>query len=323
MTGDPTVIYIAGSGRSGSTLLERALGEMQGFVNVGELIDLFRRVAPRGERCGCGREFASCPFWARVGAEAFGGWDPRQLTATHLLQDRVARQRHLLQLAAVRLAGQGFRDALRTYGDTYARLYRAIATVADANYVIDASKWPAQVLALSRAGLDVRVIHLIRDVRGVAHSLGKTDVGRPQAVQAADVMWHVRPASAAARWVACQSEADLLKHCGLRVTRMRYEDFVRQPKRSVQSAFAALGVPADPVHLAHIGGQRITLGASHGLSGNPSRFQAGEVSLHADESWRVQMSRRDRAIVTAIGLPQLIHHGAGRASLPTSQPGLR
>ena len=59
MTGGPTVVYVAGSGRSGSTLLERTLGEMPGFVNVGELIDLFRRVAPRNERCGCGQPFTS------------------------------------------------------------------------------------------------------------------------------------------------------------------------------------------------------------------------------------------------------------------------
>jgi len=43
----PIVVYIAGSGRSGSTLLERALGEIPGFVNVGELIDLYRQVAAR------------------------------------------------------------------------------------------------------------------------------------------------------------------------------------------------------------------------------------------------------------------------------------
>ena len=35
----PIVVYIAGSGRSGSTLLERALGQIPGFDNVGELID--------------------------------------------------------------------------------------------------------------------------------------------------------------------------------------------------------------------------------------------------------------------------------------------
>jgi hypothetical protein len=33
---DFPVIYIAGSGRCGSTLLERVLGEIPGYVNVGE-----------------------------------------------------------------------------------------------------------------------------------------------------------------------------------------------------------------------------------------------------------------------------------------------
>ena len=40
------------------------LGEIPGFVNVGELIDLFRREASRARRCGCGRPFAECDFWA-------------------------------------------------------------------------------------------------------------------------------------------------------------------------------------------------------------------------------------------------------------------
>jgi hypothetical protein len=308
MSGDPTVIYVAGSGRSGSTLLERTLGEMPGFVNVGELIDLFRRVAPRNERCGCGRPFADCPFWARVGAEAFGGWDAGLLASTHQLQRRVARQRHLPRLLAARFADQGFRDALTRYGAIYARVYRAIAAQAGASYVVDASKWPVQALALFRAGLDMRVIHLVRDVRGVAHSLAKADVPRPHAVRETDVMWHVGPASAAARWVACQSEADLLRRCGITVASMRYEDFVGLTRRTVADALGVLGVPATPSHLAHVANGRVSLGASHGLSGNPSRFQGGEVTLRMDEAWRQEMSRRDRAMVTAIGMPQLVRH---------------
>lgn len=304
----PTVVYVAGSGRSGSTLLERTLGEMAGFVNVGELIDLCRRVAPRNERCGCGQPFDACPFWSQVGAEAFGGWDPGLLADMHQLQRRVARHRHMPRLLAGRLAGAGFRDALTRYGATYASLYRAIAAQAGARYVVDASKAPAQALALFRAGLDVRVIHLVRDVRGVAHSLAKPDVARPQAVQDADVMWHVGPASAAARWVLCQSEADLLRRRGMAVARVRYEDFVRQARHSITAALGALTVPVTPSDLAHVADGRISLGTSHGLSGNPARFQGGEVTLRLDEAWRDAMPRRDRAVVTAIGLPQLARH---------------
>ena len=309
-TSAPIVIYIAGSGRSGSTILERTLGEMPGFVNVGELIDLFWRVAPRSERCGCGQVFASCPFWTGVGARAFGGWESEHLAAVHRLQSRVARQRHLPRLVAMPHSGRDFRANVTSYGRHYASLYQAIAAEAGADYVVDASKRPAQALALARSGIDVRVIHLVRDVRGVAHSLSK-HVTRPHAVAEADVMSHRTPAGAAARWVACQSEIALLGPCGLPVTQMRYEDFVVQPRRSTEQALTELGLPPGPSDLSHIGDGQIFLGRSHGLSGNPSRFREGAVTLRADELWRSQMSARDRRIVTAIGLPHLLPRRSG------------
>jgi glycosyltransferase involved in cell wall biosynthesis len=306
----PVVIYIAGSGRSGSTILERTLGEMPGFVNVGELIDLFWRVAPRSERCGCGQVFASCPFWTGVGARAFGGWESEHLAAVHRLQSRVARQRHLPRLVALSHSGRDFRADVTSYGRDYASLYQAIAAEAGADYIVDASKRPAQALALARSGIDVRVIHLVRDVRGVAYSLSK-HVTRPHAVAETDVMSHRTPAGAAARWVACQSEVALLGPCGLPVTRMRYEDFVTQPRRSIEQALTELGLPSGPSDLSHIGDGQIFLGRSHGLSGNPSRFREGAVTLQADELWRSEMSARDRRIVTAIGLPHLLSRRPG------------
>jgi hypothetical protein len=305
----PTVIYIAGSGRSGSTLLERVLGDMPGAVNVGELIDLPRRTAPRGELCGCGQTFADCPFWAGVGTRAFGGWQADRLAEIHRLQTRVARQRHLPRLLAMPLAGREFRDDVAAYGASYRALYQAIAGQAGARYVIDASKWPVQALALARAGLDIRVIHLVRDVRGVAHSLSKQDVARPQAVQATDVMLSHVPVEAAARWVGMQSEAEMLRRCGLRVARMRYEDFVARPRLTVGAALADLGLSPGPLDLAHIGDGQVTLGSSHGLSGNPSRFRSGEITLRPDEAWRKRMPRRDRIVVTAVGLPLLLRYG--------------
>jgi hypothetical protein len=315
----PTIIYIAGSGRSGSTLLERILGGMPGAVNVGELIDLFRRTAPRGERCGCGLAFADCPFWAGVGQRAFGGWQEGQLAAVHRLQIRIARQRHLARLLAMPLAGRGFRADVARYGASYRALYQAIADQAGARYVVDASKWPVQALALARAGMDIRVIHLVRDVRGVANSLSKRDVARPHAARETDHMLHTVPAETAARWLGIQAEAELLRGCGLRVTRMRYEDFVRQPRQAVGAALADLGLSSGPADLAHIGDGHVVLGTSHGLSGNPSRFSSGEITLRPDEAWRNQMPQHDRAVVTALGLPLLLRYGWGLSIRPRPQ----
>lgn len=303
----PAVLYIAGSGRSGSTLLERVLGAIPGFVNVGELIDLFRRTVPRGERCGCGLAFADCPFWTGVGKHAFSGWDRDQLASVHRLQTRVARQRHMPRLVATPLAGRRFRAELASYAASYASLYRGIAAESGAGCVVDASKWPVQALALARAGMDIRVIHLVRDVRGVAHSLSK-QVARPHAVGPADSMSHNVPAEAAGRWLAVQGQAEVLRRCGVRVTRVRYEDFVSRPRDTIASALAALGLPPDPSQLAHIRGTSVLLGQSHGLSGNPSRFRDGTITLRADEAWRDRMPRRDSAVITAISLPLLLRY---------------
>jgi hypothetical protein len=295
-----TVVYIAGSGRSGSTLLERALGEIPGFVNVGELIDLFRRDASRAQRCGCGLHFADCEFWGGTGERAFGGWGSPRTAEIHPLQRRVARQRAMPALAALPLAGRGFRADAARYGACYAALYQAICEQAGAGRVVDASKWPVQALALWRGGIDVRVIHLVRDVRGVAHSLTKRDR---------------KPAATAARWVLHESQAALLRRCGPPFTRVRYEDFVRAPRHTVQTALAELGL-ADPApRLDHLSDTHITLRPSHGIHGNPSRWQHGEIALRPDETWRQRMPRRDRILVTAIGLPFLLRYGwrPGRA----------
>lgn len=306
--GAPTVIFIAGSGRSGSTLLERVLGEMPGFVNVGELIDVFRRDVS-SERCGCGEPFVSCPFWSRVGKRVFDDWESGRLAEVRRLEHRVARQRYLPRLLTLPLGTRSFRRDVDRLGASYTALYEAIALEAEATCVVDASKWPVQALALHRGGIDVRVIHLIRDVRGVAYSLGKHDVARPHGLKGTEVMWSKRPAAAALRWLIYHSQVELLPRCGVPVTRVRYEDFVSDPRTTVEAALAALNLPYQPAALEHLGVGSASLGPSHGVSGNPSRFRYGEITLHPDETWRTEMSRRNRVLVTAIGLPFLVRYG--------------
>lgn len=304
-----TVVYIAGSGRSGSTLVERALGAIPGFTNIGELIDLCRRVAPRNERCGCGLPFLACPFWTAVGKKSFGGWDELALAELHELQTRVARQRHLPRLLRNRGTG-AFADDVSLYGDLYRELYAAIAEVAGADFVVDASKWPAQALALARGGIDLRVIHLVREVHGVAHSQAKRGVARPHSD--GDLMSTNGIVEAAARWTITQAEVGLLRRAGVPVARLRYEDLVLAPGNQIRSALAELEVPTSASALPHVRGTTLTLGPSHGLSGNPSRFRDGEITLHADAGWRSEMGPLDKLVVSAVAAPATVSTRRGK-----------
>src|SRR5215204_2827150 len=57
MTERVTVLYIGGHGRSGSTILAQTLGQIPGFVNVGEVWQVWYRGLRENERCGCGQPF--------------------------------------------------------------------------------------------------------------------------------------------------------------------------------------------------------------------------------------------------------------------------
>lgn len=304
-TGRPIVVYIAGSGRSGSTLLERTLGAIPGWVNVGELIDLFRRVAVADELCGCGLAFSACPFWAEVGSRAFGGWPAEVLEEFTGLQNRVARQRRMLGVFARQLRKDP--DAsLKRYQLLYRTLYEAILETSGSRIVVDASKWPAQALAISQPDLDLRVVNVVRDVRGVAYSMTKrTD--RPHAGSSGSPLMDRRNAAETAlRWTVCQSEVALLARLGHPHSVLPYEEFVAHPRQSTAHVLHTLGLSEYAGDLAHIGPSSISLPSSHGISGNPSRFAHGSVPLRLDLDWKAKMPVGQRLTATAIAAPVLL-----------------
>ncbi|HET6214816.1 MAG TPA: sulfotransferase, partial [Micromonosporaceae bacterium] len=168
------VLFLGGLGRSGTTLVERILGQLPGVCSLGEVVHLWRRDLRDDERCGCGVRFSACDFWRAVGDRAFGGWSRVDLSRVLALQAAVERTRHIPWLAAPRLAGPARRELVAEYAGYYARVYNAAAQVAGASVVVDSSKHAA--LAYCLAGtpdLDLRVLHVVRDARGVAYSWTK------------------------------------------------------------------------------------------------------------------------------------------------------
>ena len=94
------VLFIGGSGRSGSTVVERLLGALPGVCNVGEVVLMWERGLLRGERCGCGVPLPQCPFWCEVGDVAFGGWNAFNVPEFLALKRSVDRHRFIPRLLA-------------------------------------------------------------------------------------------------------------------------------------------------------------------------------------------------------------------------------
>ena len=73
---DPTrptrVIYISGTGRSGSTLVGNAVGSFPDALSVGEVKLGFRRGLVDGGFCGCRELVRECPVWVPALEATFG-----------------------------------------------------------------------------------------------------------------------------------------------------------------------------------------------------------------------------------------------------------
>jgi UDP-N-acetylglucosamine transferase subunit ALG13 len=305
---EPRVLYIGGWGRSGSTLLDRALGQLPGFVSLGEVRELWQRGARENRPCGCGKPFLDCEFWSAVGDAAYGGWG--RLDLDEALSLRYAVDRPWSAPMLWRGSGwSGFEAKVARYLELLRPLYGAIRAVSGADVIVDSSKLPMHAMLLRRIPVDLRLVHLVRDSRGVAFSWQKhvrnrvTD-GDPQFMERYD------PVSASMRYVLYN---ELTGRLGREVPSMllRYEDFVARPAETLGWVADLAGAERGPGDLAFVRGEQIDLRPNHTVDGNPMRFAVGPVTLRPDEEWRTRMEPVDRRVVTALTLPLLRRYRYG------------
>lgn len=298
------VLYIAGLGRSGSTILANSLGQVEGFFSAGELNFIWKHNVLENRLCGCGTPFRECPVWQEIFRRAFGGMDAVDARRMISLQASGARTRHVLPML-VPAGRRRIASRLREYLANTGRLYRAMAEVTGSRVIVDSSKEPAYGYAVGMIpGVDLRVVHLIRDPRAAAYSwLRKKE--QPDS-ETRRYMFRMGPGRSAVLWDAWNLSAEALWR-GRSYLRLRYEDFVAAPGPALRSVLDLAGEPEAPLPL--VGEREVKLGVSHTVSGNPNRFETGAVELRPDERWRSGMTPRDRALATALTLPLLPRYG--------------
>jgi hypothetical protein len=297
------VLFIGGAGRSGSTLLDRVIGQLPGYVSVGELRSIWIAALRENRLCGCGEPFMSCPFWRQVGDDAFGGWgavDPDEM------ETAVASLSYLRVWRG--LVGRSDPPVSPRVADRFERLYAAISSTAGGATIVDSSKGPRYGYVLSSLPeISLRVIHLVRDSRGVVYSWSK-EITRPDTPGRSVQMLRMGTVEAAARWVVQNTFTELL---GQRapVTRLRYETLLEDPHRRLQEALADLGEELPEDGLGFLESDAVQLRPNHTVMGNPMRMASGSVVLRTDDAWRRQLKPSQRRIVTALTAPWLWRYG--------------
>jgi hypothetical protein len=303
------VLYLGGYSRSGSTLFDRMLGQAPSFASTGELAYVWSHGVMQDRLCGCGARFSQCAFWRRVGEEAFGGWPAVDADEMLGLYRRVNRHRYLPLLVAPRLSPSYARD-LRAYAEVLSRLYRAIHRVSGSRVVVDSSIDPAYGFVLRHVpGLDLQVIHFVRDSRGTAFSWTRK-VARTDVVDREVYMRRFHPGMTALRWSLYHLLLHALGRLGVPSLRIRYEDVVARPREQIRRTEQFLGEDGrDDADLVAFGPETFELGVNHTVAGNRVRLKRGAVPVRVDDEWTRAMPRVHRCLVTALSWPLLRRYG--------------
>jgi len=273
------VIYIAGDGRSGSTLLDRLIGAYPDVFSCGELGNLLQSMGSTEEYCACSERAGECRFWQSVmrqWSRVVPGFSQEEY---RMLQHRYERLRSLLfPLNDLSFNGRRF----ARYAEYTRGLFEAISELSGAGVIVDSSKSPARALALSRVpGLDLRMLHLVRDVRGVAYSLRIPYRERPKEGPFANVRRRSN-LRFVGTWALvnyfCERVRRKLAHPILFI---RYEDYTADPDIVLTGVASLLGVPRIDYEV----GAGHLLEQGHQIAGNVIRM--GPVQKIApDENWR-------------------------------------
>ncbi len=286
------LLYILSPSFSGSTLLTFMLATHPEIATVGEL-----KASAIGDvesyRCSCGALLKQCDFWreAKAGMKKSGVKFDFDDFGTHFTSGP-AWFRRLVRLGARNaLLSQSSSQLLRIMPFCRSRLERIvdqnrilidlIASVQGGRVFLDASKDPERLtqLLLSKRW-KIRVVHLLRDGRGVANSYRKH---HNVDMKSAAAEW-LRTERACVRVAARMARQDVLT--------VKYEDVCREPQRVLDEifSFAALarsgsvnGAVVRPLHVL----------------GNAMRLNSRKPIL-LDETWGAELLPSDLKVFEAI-----------------------
>lgn len=182
----PDILYIMGTGRSGTTILEVLLSNDEGIVATGELKHLFRDAYVRDLPCACSKPGRDCDLWSDVLNRS--GWS---LADCERVGDDIAAVESHGRFPWVYF-GRIEEAQLASYREATTQLLTAVRQFTHCTTVVDSSKYPSRALLLSRLYPGkVRIVCITRSAAGLLAAFRKPnpDEQRPKSRLAATVYY--------------------------------------------------------------------------------------------------------------------------------------
>lgn len=290
-------VVLASTAYSGSTLLSFLLGAHPEIATTSDVSGVRRQDKMDVFECSCRRRMLDCPFWQaladRMRARGHRDFELANFGLGFDYYGQGLRSKVLVGSLPVP-AVEGVRDRItgaipghtarmQAIADRNRDFAHVVLDLTGARVFVDASKERMRILHLQRhlaPHMDVRVIHLVRDVRGVVESNLRR--GKKPGLTAA---------RAARNWA--NTNEIILRNLrsvpAYRQTSIRYEDLCRDSDAALRGLFEFCGV--DPSLQA----TDVTATEQH-LIGNQMRL--GSVAeIRLDERWRESLRQSELATI--------------------------
>ena len=268
------VVYILGSGHSGSTLLDLLLGTHPQILSCGELLSVWQYLSGDKRVCACGLPVVKCSFWKEV------------LTCVQGREVYLARSDFdLPSWRKFVLFRRKKRDHFATaYGNVNRKLFDCIAAVSEKAFIVDSSKQAQRLFFLENSKMiDLKVIHLVRDGRAVMNSFLRK--------YGSSYWWR-----GIYRWASPNLVGLLLRRQfgAQRWLNVSYEELATKTERTIQKICCFLDITYDPVMLNFKG--RI----AHNIGGNTRVLYASSSNIQIDQRWKHELKLRYRVVFSLV-----------------------
>jgi hypothetical protein len=286
------VVYIAGVGRSGSTVLDSVLGNHPLIQSVGELSRLASDAWIQDFYCSCGKRAKECPFWSAV-HDAWCAKNGNVSAQEYFELQNSVEQFHYWPFPVHDRWKKT--KTFQMYAEQTMLILKAIQETSNCSVIVDSSKAIERAYILSLLPqIDLRVIQLVRDPRGVVWSHKKAFKKDVQNGLPRDIRPHPTW-RAALYWCRMNLQADWLRsRLGPeRALLVRYEDFMLDTMPVLERIGDFIGVDLTDVQRQI--DQSGKLYFDHTIAGNRVRMK-GNLQLKFDQEWRQNLSSRDRRI---------------------------
>lgn len=289
--------FIISPSYSGSTLLSILLAHHPRLITLGEFLDnkVRRFREGDGDFCSCGEKLAECPFFAGLSADL--GQKGIDFSVDYpdtafISEDKIAGRvlRAYIRSPLFEGVRRASIAALPTARNTIKRIVKRNSVVigsmlekAGATVYLDSAKNNNRVIYFDRYAedIDVKVIWLIRDGRGVTNSIRRHSGN--------DI-------ATCAKWWAITQRSVIRTTRMLppeNVLTMKYEDLCLDPRTWLSKACRFLGL--DPSLLP----ESYSADGLH-LTGNNMRLN-GLGEIRPDEKWKAALREDDLSVFEKIG----------------------